>query len=249
MSGAQAQAKWFDEHVDEEYEITRPHSTPRLHRWLLAEKFRRSVAGLDLAGASVLSVCAGSGMDAEFLARAGAKVTAVDISAGAVRRAEERARRYGLDITALVADAEQLPFDDRAFDIAYVHDGLHHLEDPECALREMARVARQAVSVTEPARAAVTGAAVLLGLAHAREEAGNEVARLSAGQVAGTLRSCGFEPTHIERYGMFYRHEPGLPSRVLSRPGLFALARGAFQGANAVAGRFGNKLAVVAVRR
>lgn len=245
---AAAQAAWFDDAVDAEYEITRPHGTPPFHRWLLADKFRRSTRGVDLRGCSVLSVCAGSGMDAEFLARAGATVIAADISPGAARRAGERARRFHLAVTPIVADVEQLPFADASVDVVYVHDGLHHLEDPAAGLREMARVARCAVCVSEPAQARLTRAAVRAGVALEREEAGNRVARLTEAEVCGALLRCGFRVVHAERYGMFYRHVPGLPSRVLSTPGLFQLTKAVLRLANSVGGRLGNKLAVVAVR-
>ena len=172
----QRQREYFDRENDAAFEITRPHGTPRLHQWLLADKFRRSVTELRpmVDGALVVSVCGGSGMDAEFLARAGATVVVADISLGAARRTTERARRFGLPIVPVVADATRLPLADRSVDIAYVHDGLHHLDRPFAGLAEMARVARRAVSVTEPARAAVTAAAVRVGLALEQEEAGNE---------------------------------------------------------------------------
>lgn len=40
------QAEFFDREVAAEFEVSRPHGSPRLYRWLLAQKFRRSVAGL-----------------------------------------------------------------------------------------------------------------------------------------------------------------------------------------------------------
>lgn len=245
---AAEQAAWFDDAVDAEYEISRPHGTPPFHRWLLADKFRRSTCGLDLRGCTALAVCAGSGMDAELLARAGATVIAADISPGAARRAGERARRFGLAVTPIVADVEQLPFADGSVDVVYVHDGLHHLEDPVAGLREMARVARRAVCVSEPAEARLTRVAVRARFALEREEAGNRVARLTEAKVCGVLSRSGFKVVHAERYGMFYRHEPGLPSRILSTPVLFQVTKAAFRLANAVGGRVGNKLAVVAVR-
>ncbi len=244
------QAVFFDREEAAEFEITRPHGTPGLYRWLLGEKFRHSIAGLEsvLAGATVLSVCGGSGMDAEFLARAGARVIVSDISVGAARRARERARRYGLAVTPIVADVEHLPFQDQAVDLVYVHDGLHHLEEPLLGLAEMARVAARAVSVTEPARAAVTAVAVRLGLALEREEAGNRVARIRLQEVEGYLRSCGFQVRHAERYAMYYCHEPGRVCRALSLPGLLPAVTLGWRLANAVIGRLGNKVSVVAVR-
>lgn len=247
---AQLQAAHFDEE-DDEFETERPRGTTPLYAWLIQEKFRRSIEGIvDLVpGCTALAVCAGSGMDAELLARAGAQVVSADISLGASRRARERARRHGVDLTPVVADAEDLPFADRSFDLVYVHDGLHHLEHPEAGLAEMARVARKAVSITEPARAAATRVAVKLGAAQEREEAGNRVARLDPGELASALREDGFEVVRAERYAMLYRHHPGAPSRLLSRRRVFPLTVGALQAANAVAGGLGNKLTVQAVRR
>ena len=47
---------------------------------------------------------------------------------------------------------------------------------------------------------------------------------------------------------MYYRHWPGRAVRLLSRPGLLPLATAGFLVANRLAGRFGNKLAVQAIR-
>ena len=223
---------------------------PALYRWLLEEKFRRSVRGIDvtLSGSSVLCVCAGSGLDAEFLAHTGAEVVASDISRGAARRTAERARRYALPLTTVIADVERLPFADRSFDIVYVHDGLHHLERPDAGLVEMARVAGHAVCVTEPADAAITRLAVRLGLALEREDSGNRVARMQPSEVVAILRNQGLTVAHCERYGMFYRHEPGWVMQLLSKPVLLPLAKGSQLAGNLIAGHLGNKRAIAPVR-
>jgi SAM-dependent methyltransferase/uncharacterized protein YbaR (Trm112 family) len=243
------QASFFDGE-DAEFETQRPHGAPALYGWLLDEKFRRSVAAVRgmLEGSIALTVCGGSGMDAEFLARAGATVISSDISLGAAQRAAERARRYGLALAPVVADVERLPFRDRAFDLVYVHDGLHHLERPDAGLSAMARVAAHVVSVTEPARAAATAVAVRLGLALEHEEAGNRVARLRIDEVAAELRSRGYRIVAAERYAMRYRHQPGLAARLLSSAPLFPVACLGLRALNALIGRFGNKLTVQAVR-
>jgi SAM-dependent methyltransferase/uncharacterized protein YbaR (Trm112 family) len=243
------QAGFFDRE-DDEFETTRPHGAPSLYGWLLGEKFRRSVRAIRgvLDGSIALTVCGGSGMDAEFLARAGATVISSDLSLGAAKRAAERARRYGLRIEPVVADVERLPFRDHAFDLVYVHDGLHHLDRPDVGLSEMARVAAHVVSVSEPARAAATAVAVRLGLALEHEEAGNRVARLTLEEVAGGLTSQGFRIVAAERYAMRYRHRPGVVARWLSSAPLFPLARLGLRALNQPLGRFGNKLTVQAVR-
>ena len=244
------QAAYFDHDQADEFEITRPHGTPALYGWLLGEKFRRGVSELApmLPGSTVLTVCGGPGMDAAFLARSGARVISCDISLGAASRARERARRFGVPIASVVGDAAHLPFADRSVDLVYVHDGLHHLERPGDGLAEMARVASRAVSVNEPARAAATALAVRLGLALEFEEAGNRVARLAPDEIAAELRSHGFRVLRAERYGMYYRHEPGRAARALSRRALLPLARRGLEAANRVAGPLGNKLTVQALR-
>jgi ubiquinone/menaquinone biosynthesis C-methylase UbiE/uncharacterized protein YbaR (Trm112 family) len=245
------QVAFFDQDPADDFGVTRPRGAPPLYGWLLAEKFRRSVLGLEplLPGATALTICGGSGLDAEYLARAEARVILSDISLGVVLQARERVRRFGLEIMIVVADAEALPFRDASIDLVYVHDGLHHLERPLDGLAEMTRVARRAVSVSEPAAALVTSAAVRLGAAEAVEEAGNRVRRLTLAEVEKELSSRGFEPVQPHRYAMYYRHWPGRAVRLLSAPLLLPLAKAAFRLVNRVVGRFGNKLTVQAVRR
>lgn len=245
-----AQALFFDQEADPEFEVVRPHGTPAFYRYLIEEKFERSTEQIRslLSGSTALTVCGGSGMDAEFLARAGAFAISSDISLGAARRAVDRARRFSVDMAAIVADVEHLPFRDRSVDVVYVHDGLHHLEQPMRGLDEMVRVARRAVSVTEPARALATALAVRVGLALDKEESGNQVIRLTPDEVSTHLKRAGLSVVASCRYGMLYRHEPGKVSRVLSAPGVLALSRGALRALNAVLGPFGNKLTVQAIR-
>jgi SAM-dependent methyltransferase len=243
------QAAFYDRALAEEFEITRPHGAPRAYAWLLEEKFRRGTAHLPpLAGRTVADVCCGSGMDAEMLARAGARVIAFDISEGCARRARERARRLGLRYLAVVADVERLPLRTRAVEVAYVHDGLHHLDDPLAGVREMARVAAHAVSINEPAEAAATALAVRLGVALDREDAGNRVGRLRPDDVARELAAAGFD-ARGSRYLMYYRHEPGALLAAASRPAMLSAYRAAVRAADAALGRWGNKLNVTARRR
>jgi ubiquinone/menaquinone biosynthesis C-methylase UbiE/uncharacterized protein YbaR (Trm112 family) len=242
------QADYFDRGVAEEFEISRPNGAPEAYRWLIRQKFRRSVAHLPpLGGALVVDACCGSGMDAEMLAREGARVIAVDISEGCAQRARARAQRYGLDYLVVVGDVEHLPVRDGAADIGYVHDGLHHLADPAIGVRELARVAKQAVSVNEPADAVGTAVMVRLGISQAWEDAGNRVARLRPKDVSRELASEGFDVV-AGRYLMYYKHEPGRIMRLASRPGARVASRALVALADATFGRWGNKLQVTAVR-
>jgi SAM-dependent methyltransferase/uncharacterized protein YbaR (Trm112 family) len=242
------QAAFFDD-ADPEFEITRPHGTPWLYDWLLGEKFRRSLDALSDVPTTAVTICGGSGMDAEFLAHTGAAVISTDVSLGAARRARERADRYGLAVLSVVADAEALPLADASVDLAYVHDGLHHLEAPLVGLGELTRVARHAVSVNEPARAAATQLAVRVRLSTDTEEAGNRVERVDPAAIVDALEANGFSVVRCERYAMVYRHEPGRAARLLSSRPLRPIVRFTIDGFNALLGGIGNKLTVQAVRR
>ena len=246
----QAQASYFDREEAAAFERERPRGTPRLHGWLLRRKFRLGTASIRslLPGAVVFVACGGSGMDGEFLAEAGASVITSDISLGAARRASERARKYGLVLASIVADVEALPLRDRSVEITYVHDGLHHLTNPQAGILEMVRAARKAVSITEPARALLTGLAVRVGVAREFEEAGNRVERLRPKDVVSCLERAGLRVTKAQRYAIFYRHHPGWAARVLSLPGLAAFIQLALLATILSSGRFGNKLTVQAAR-
>jgi ubiquinone/menaquinone biosynthesis C-methylase UbiE len=242
------QQHYYEEECDREFEIKRPRECGQLYNYLIQEKFLAGLRllGLPLAGATVLEVCGGSGMMAEKFVSLGAVVTASDFSLAAVDRMRERARRYSCNLTTLVADAENLPFADREFNVVAVHDGLHHLEHPEKAIREMARVANKGVLIMDPARAALTNLAVKFGIAEDVEDAGNEVKRLEPQAVADILTECGFEDVRWQRTLMYYPHQPGRVFRWFDNAAVFATFRAVYAGANLAFGRFGNKLALAA---
>ncbi len=65
-----------------------------------------------------------------------------DISAGMVRALQANARRLGLRLEAVVAEAGRLPFPEASFDLVLGHAVLHHLPDLDAAWREFHRVLR-----------------------------------------------------------------------------------------------------------
>jgi ubiquinone/menaquinone biosynthesis C-methylase UbiE len=83
----------------------------------------------------MLEVGAGTGAFAERVRRElGAAVTAVDLSPRMVELARERG------VPAIVADVQELPFGDDAFDCAAALWVLHHVPDLDRGLGELARV-------------------------------------------------------------------------------------------------------------
>ena len=246
------QADYYDHNVeDPEFEINRPHGESRLYRYLMDFKFKRVIQllGQPLKGKKVLVVCCGSGMDADYAARCGAQVVALDISTGCLDRARIRAGRYGVDYTLVRGDAENLPFPDCSFDYAFVHDGLHHLPEPERAIKEMARVAQEGILITEPADANLTRLLIRTRVMKPYEDAGNYVVRFNAQRLELLCRDLGFDRISSSRYLMKYGHPPGKWWRRFDTQALFQTTRGAFWLFGvALLGRWGNKLAFVAER-
>lgn len=95
----------------------------------------------DVAGRRVLDYGCGHGMAAVVLARAGARATACDLSAGYVAEARRRAAANGVAVACVQADAQRLPFAAGSFDAVWGHAILHHLDVPTAA-GELKRVLR-----------------------------------------------------------------------------------------------------------
>lgn len=93
----------------------------------------------NLRGARALDYGCGHGMAAVALARAGAQVTAFDLSPGYVAECRARAAANGVEVECLTADGEELPFADGTFDVVWGNAILHHL-DLAKAGRELRRV-------------------------------------------------------------------------------------------------------------
>ena len=94
------------------------------------------------AGLDVLEVGCGVGTDTARFARAGAHVTAVDLTETAVELTRARLADEGLDGVVCQADAEALPFPKESFDLVYSWGVLHHTADTARAIRETRRMLR-----------------------------------------------------------------------------------------------------------
>jgi 2-polyprenyl-3-methyl-5-hydroxy-6-metoxy-1,4-benzoquinol methylase len=97
-------------------------------------------AGRLVAGRAVLEIGCGRGGFAEWLASAGAQLTAADVSTVAVETGRARSRQAA--ITWRVEDIQELSFPDCSFDVVVSCETVEHLPDPMRAVRELARVLR-----------------------------------------------------------------------------------------------------------
>lgn len=109
----------------------------------LAALVECAARGLDgLTGRQVLDVATGAGHTALALARAGAQVTAVDLTPEMLEVAKALTERESPDqpVAFQVAAAESLPFDDETFDAVTCRIAAHHFASPESFLSEARRV-------------------------------------------------------------------------------------------------------------
>jgi len=97
------------------------------------------------SGKRVLEVGCGIGTDSINFARAGAQLTAVDLSGESLRIARERASVMGVEdrIEFVQANAEELTsaVSGGEYDLIYSFGVIHHTPRPEAALAEMRRLA------------------------------------------------------------------------------------------------------------
>lgn len=95
------------------------------------------------AGEEVLDVGTGTGVVAITAARAGARVSALDLTPELLEQARENSRiAQREDIVWTEGDAEQLPYGDASFDVVLSQFGHMFAPRPDIAMAEMHRVLR-----------------------------------------------------------------------------------------------------------
>jgi SAM-dependent methyltransferase len=95
------------------------------------------------AGQRVLDVACGTGVVAITAARAGARVTGLDLTPELLERAEENAQSVRVDVDWHEGDVETLPYGDGAFDVVLSQFGHIFAPRPDVAIAEMLRVLRR----------------------------------------------------------------------------------------------------------
>jgi ArsR family transcriptional regulator len=84
---------------------------------------------------------AGEGAFALLLAERATKVIAVDSSAKMIEVSREQALRHGVkNVEYRLGDMEELPIEDRAVDLVFFSQSLHHALHPERAIQEAWRI-------------------------------------------------------------------------------------------------------------
>lgn len=87
----------------------------------------------------ILIIGCGPGSDLPYLP-SDASITALDAAPAMVRRTRERAEALDMDVDARIGDAQDVPFDDHAFDLVLLHLILSVVPNPDAVAAETARV-------------------------------------------------------------------------------------------------------------
>ena len=127
------EVEFFDRHgaAVDEYDVFSEFTSQRLTEICLEK--------CGLSGAErILDLGCGSGVFSGRLAKAGLRVTGVDISPKLIEIARER--QPGVEFA--VGDAEALTYEDSSFDAVFLGGVIHHFPDPEPLSREVARVTK-----------------------------------------------------------------------------------------------------------
>jgi 2-polyprenyl-3-methyl-5-hydroxy-6-metoxy-1,4-benzoquinol methylase len=127
---ARAKATWMAGNYARIAETTAPAATEFIARLHLKP------------GVRLLDVACGSGNLCIPAAKADAAVTGVDIAPNLLDEARSRAAQESVDIAFDEGDAEQLPYQDGAFDIVVSMFGAMFAPRPEVVARELSRVCR-----------------------------------------------------------------------------------------------------------
>lgn len=90
----------------------------------------------------VADVGCGNGWLTEMLVRRGRSVVGVDLGFDSIDRASARLLRLDIHVPFVLGDVYRLPFTDASVDAAVASEMIEHLDSPENALAEIARIVR-----------------------------------------------------------------------------------------------------------
>jgi SAM-dependent methyltransferase len=108
--------------------------------WQIPESELRVLG--DVAGADVLEYGCGAAQWSIALARQGARITGLDVSARQLSHARGLMAAARVDFPLVEANAESTPFDDDSFDVIFCDHGAMTFADPYLTVPETARLLR-----------------------------------------------------------------------------------------------------------
>jgi SAM-dependent methyltransferase len=128
----------------------RKHTSDNPFQRKLIDRFHARIIRIvtDLQPETLLDAGCGEGFVADALLKAmpWAKITGFDVLQESVKLAQLRNPRA----TFSLGDIYNIEHEDNSFDVVYCLEVLEHLQEPDRALKEMARVAKRAVVMSVP---------------------------------------------------------------------------------------------------
>ena len=102
--------------------------------------FDRIIPFQELEGKRVLEIGCGMGLHTELMVRAGAEVTAIDLSPTSIEATQARLRIRGLNARVFQCDAEKLDAPGGSFDFVWSWGAIHHSAHTGRIVRNVARM-------------------------------------------------------------------------------------------------------------
>jgi ubiquinone/menaquinone biosynthesis C-methylase UbiE len=93
----------------------------------------------DLRGKKLLDIGAGLGESSVYFALRGARVTTVDISPQMVETALALGKKFGVELQGIVSSGEFLNVPEETYDLIYVANTIHHVQDRDRLFSQMQR--------------------------------------------------------------------------------------------------------------
>ena len=149
MSGSDLTSRitaYWDEHIHDLIITTHPVGSIGFFQQLDEYRYDklnylpRLINFYSYRGKNLLEVGCGTGIDLVRFARAGAKVTGIDLSTTAIELASKHVSQNGLSADLQVMNGESMQFPDDSFDVVYAHGVLQYTASPEKMTAEIRRV-------------------------------------------------------------------------------------------------------------
>ncbi len=129
------------------------------------------------------------------------QVYGIDISSEGINIAKKLINKKKRKVKFIVADGKNIPFKNNFFEVVIIKDSLHHIENFEECLREVARVSKKIVYILEPNRYNLE--MILVNLFFYKYE--KEVFRMDKEKIKKILRDRNFKIIDEKMFEFFPR--------------------------------------------